>query len=38
MWWMLMLQQEVGQLKNKCSRIESQGKQRVLLTKRKKKG
>jgi hypothetical protein len=26
---MLMLQQEVKQLKNRCSRIESQGKQKA---------
>jgi hypothetical protein len=26
MWWMLMLQQKVKQLKNKCSRIENKGK------------
>jgi hypothetical protein len=30
MWWMLMLQQEVKNLKNKCSKIESQGKQKML--------
>ncbi len=34
---MLMLQKEIRQLKNKCSRIENQGKQRVLLIGRKKK-
>jgi hypothetical protein len=34
---MLMLQQEVRQLKNMCSRIDSQGKQIVILTRRKKK-
>jgi hypothetical protein len=33
---MLMLQQEVRQLKNRCSKIENQGKQIVLLTRRKK--
>ncbi len=38
MWWMLMLQQKVKQLKNKCSRIENKGKQRVLLIGRKKNG
>jgi hypothetical protein len=26
MWWMLLLQQGVKQLKNKCSRIKNQGK------------
>ncbi len=31
-----MSQQEVRQLKNMCSRIENQRKQRVLLTRRKK--
>ncbi len=36
MWWMLMLQQEVKQLMNMCSRIENQGKQRVLLIGEKK--
>ncbi len=36
-WWMLMLQQEVKQLKNKCSKIESQGKQIMLLTGREER-
>ncbi len=36
MWWMLMLQQEVRQLKNRCSRIEHQGEQKMLLTWKKK--
>ncbi len=36
MWWMLMLHQEVKQLKNRYSRIENQGKQKMLLTGRKK--
>jgi hypothetical protein len=26
LWWMLMLQQEVRQLKKKCSKINNQGK------------
>jgi hypothetical protein len=38
MWWMLMLQQEVWQLKNKCLKIESEGKQIMLLTGRNKNG
>ncbi len=31
MWQMLMLQREVRQLKNRCSRIESQGKQKSVV-------
>ncbi len=31
-----MLQQEIRQLKNRCLRIKSQGKHRVLLIRRKK--
>jgi hypothetical protein len=34
---MLMLQQEVRQLKNMCSKIENQGKQKVLLIGKKNK-
>jgi len=30
-----MLQEEEKQLKNKCSRIDNQGKQKVMLTVRK---
>jgi hypothetical protein len=33
-----MLQQEVRQLKNVCLGIDNQGKQKMLLTKRKKHG
>ncbi len=33
-----MLPQEVKELKNRCSRIENQEKQKVLLIRRKKSG